>query len=457
MQFEMSIKNSRGKRFGWGHANPISIGDKIAPRNQYFRPYSSPRTEKAKDKAKPLQPLNISYQMSLTSFNASSKEHTYVQISAEGIYDGETGVLCMVGCKYLDPNNQILANDSMDCEILVNVQLSPFDSNQYIKGRIESTRESSSPLYFEPFSFSAVPYYRRINSIRRMDLEITMALISNALISVFVGYQIFYVKKHPNVFPFISLLMLVVLTVGRMIPLVLNFEALFLPKQNTQSFLVSGGGWVEVNEVMVKVVTMVAFMLQFRFLQLVWSARLADGNQKASWVAEKKALYVSLPLYIAGGLIALFMNCWNCKLGKEMDSPSFYRNQHSLWPNIRSYAGLVLDGFLFPQILLNFFHNSRENALSCFFYIGTTFVRLLPHAYDLYKAHFYVDDFDWSYIYADPSADYYSAAWDMIIPLGGLLFAAIIYLQQKKGGRCFLPKRFKELEGYEKVPVVDNP
>ncbi|KAF3434420.1 hypothetical protein FNV43_RR25523 [Rhamnella rubrinervis] len=34
---------------------------------------------------------------------------------------------------------------------------------------------------------------------------------------------------------------------------------------------------------------------------------------------------------------------------------------------LKSYAGLVLDGFLLPQIVLSIFRNSRENALSCSF------------------------------------------------------------------------------------------
>ncbi|KAF2316306.1 hypothetical protein GH714_041647 [Hevea brasiliensis] len=139
--------------------------------------------------------------------------------------------------------------------------------------------------------------------------------------------------------------MLVVLTLGHMIPLVLNIEALFFSKQNRQSFQRASGGLLEMNEVIVRAVTMVAFLLKVRLLQLVLSAR----------------------------------------------------------------------------------------------------------------AHYYNDDFDWSYMYANPAADYYSTACDVIIPLGGLLSAAIIYLQQRNGGRCFLPKRFKELKVYEKVPVTSEP
>jgi hypothetical protein len=395
----------------------------------------------------------MSYSMSF-QLNGSTR----VQVFSEGIYDAETGKLCMVGCRYPDSNSRTSDNDSMDCTILINVQFPPVDSNDYIQGTIENTGEKSDPLFSEPLSFSAVSFYRQHSreSIWRMDLEIIMSLISNTLVCVFVGYQILYVKKHPAVFPFISLIMLLVLTLGRMIPLMLNFEALFVPKESRTTFLRRSGGWVEANEVIVRVITMVAFLLQFRLLQLVWSARFADGKQKALLAAEKRTLYLSLPLYISGGLIAVYVNWRNNKVGEGMEYTYSSTYQRSLWVDLRSYGGLVLDGFLFPQILLNIFHNSTENALSRFFYIGTTFVRLLPHAYDLYRANYYVEDFDGSYMYADPGGDYYSTAWDVIIPLVGLLFAAIVYLQQRFGGRCFMPKRFKELEGYEKVPVASD-
>lgn len=114
-----------------------------------------------------------------------------------------------------------------------------------------------------------------------------------------------------------------------------------------------------------------------------------------------------------------------------------------------------MDGFLLPQIMFNLFSNRKENALSCLFYFGTSFVRVLPHAYDLYRAHTYDDKYYDSYYYADPSEDFYSTAWDIVIPLGSLVFAVIIFLQQRFGGRCVLPRRFRRPEGgYEKVPMV---
>ncbi|KAH8513962.1 hypothetical protein H0E87_006994 [Populus deltoides] len=454
MEFDMVVRDSKRRRIGWGYSQPIAVGDQISRRNDFVISSSSRAAYSPVDgKTNHSIPLNISYGMSF-QLNGS----TSVQVFSEGIYDAETGKLCMVGCRYPDSNSRISDNDSMDCTILINVQFPPVDSNDYIQGTIENTGEKSDPLFSEPLSFSAVSFYGQHSreSIWRMDLEIIMSLISNTLVCVFVGYQVLYVKKHPAVFPFISLLMLLVLTLGRMIPLMLNFEALFVPKESRTTFLRRSGGWVEANEVIVRVITMVAFLLQFRLLQLVWSARFADGKQKAFLAAEKRTLYLSLPLYISGGLIAVYVNWRNNKVGDGMEYAYSSAYQRSLWVDLRSYGGLVLDGFLFPQILLNIFHNSTENALSCFFYIGTTFVRLLPHAYDLYRAYYYVEDFDGSYMYADPGGDYYSTAWDVIIPLVGLLFAAIVYLQQRFGGRCFMPKRFKELEGYEKVPVASD-
>ncbi|KAK3005697.1 hypothetical protein RJ639_017623 [Escallonia herrerae] len=200
---------------------------------------------------------------------------------------------------------------------------------------------------------------------------------------------------------------------------------------------------------------MVAFLLQFRLLQLVWISRVGNGNEKGLWGSEKKTLLVSLPLYVLGGFIALFVN-WKRNKYSSTYHVAVYQ-EHSLWGDLRSYGGLVLDGFLLPQILLNIFQMSKESALSHSFYVGTTFDHLLPHAYDLYRAQNYVHrHVDGSYIYANPSADFYSAASDVIIPCAGVLFAGAIYLQQRFGGRCFLPRRFRKSEVYGKVPVVSS-
>ncbi|PSS16185.1 Anaerobic sulfatase-maturating enzyme like [Actinidia chinensis var. chinensis] len=398
MRFDMSVKDFVGKR-AWGYAVPIFVGNQ--PYEQSLsRSWDGKFEVEARTSVS--GPMNISYRIiiaklgpSISDFRNSSINflsfipNEKVEISAEGVYDYETGLLCMIGCRNLDPEFHKSMNDSMDCELLLKFQFPPVNAKRggLVKGSIESIRDKTDPLYFE-------------------------------------------------VLPFMSLVMLVILTLGHMILLVLNYEAVFLGNRNGQTnVLLGSGGWLEVNEVIVRVVTMVAFLLEFRLLQLAWSARFSDDNYlKGLWDAERKTLFVSLPLYLVVVSISLIMN-----------------QQHSLWRALRSYGGLVVDGFLFPQILLNIFRFSRENVLSHWFYIGTTFVRLLPHAYDLYRVQNFARD--GSYFYAVPSADFYSPIWDVIIPCGGVLLAGVIFLQQRYGGHCFLLRRFREAEVYEKLPV----
>ncbi|XP_043689196.1 uncharacterized protein LOC122640125 [Telopea speciosissima] len=471
MRFDMSVKNDLGQ-LAWGYATPLSVGDQFYEHSSRSLILVSDQEDTAATEVSThnhSSVLNVSYQISFTippEFKFGRilpSTHTLIKISGEGIYNGETGNLCMVGCRSLDSKYKISAkNDSIDCEVFINVQFHPLDAKigSHVKGTIKSTREKSDPLYFKSLEVSSNAIYRSQaeESLWRMDLEITMVLISNTFACVFIGLQLFYVKKHLDMVPFISLVMLIILTLGHMIPLLLNFEALFMADRNKQNVLLGTGGWLEVNEVIVRVVTMVAFLLQFRLLQQVWSTRWSDGCHKGLWTAEIKALYVTLPLYLLGGLIALFVHWKNNFNEAPMIRNSLVPNyqQHSLWGDMRSYAGLALDGFLLPQILFNLFLNSKEKALASSFYVGTTAVRLLPHAYDLYRSHKYGRYFDVSYIYASHGVDFYSTAWDVIIPCGGMLFAIIIYIQQRFGGRCILPLKFRESVLYEKVPVVSS-
>ncbi|KAJ6416594.1 hypothetical protein OIU84_002454 [Salix udensis] len=383
MRFDMLVRNVKG-HIAQGTSTPLFVGYQLFEQYPMTNNYSGH--------------LNISYKIVFTGMLPLNESGT---ISAEGTYDDENGVLCMIGCRHLISRmGNSMKNDSTDCEILVNVQFSPLNGKGQgnIKGTIESIRKNSDPLHFEKLEISSNSIYRHqaVASIWRMDMEITMVLISNTLACILMGLQLYHVKRHPDVLPFISFVMLLVLTLGHMIPLLLNFEALFLSNRNQQNVFLESGGWLEVNEVAVRVVKMAAFLLIFRLLQLTWSARKSDEIHKSLWISEKRVLYLSLPIYIVGGLIAC------------------------------------------------------ENALAPSFFAGTTVIRLLPHAYDLYRAHSSAWYLDLSYLYANHTYDFYSTAWDIVIPLCGLLFATLIYLQQQFGGHCFLPKRFRGGPAYEK-------
>ncbi|PRQ31330.1 hypothetical protein RchiOBHm_Chr5g0034281 [Rosa chinensis] len=470
MGLDITANSSTGE-VGWGYSVPLSVD------NKFFQPYwysledgteeylGAPVSAPVSDRNNNSNRYNISYRISIKAVDGvrlpsgvSQLNSLYeMGIFAEGIYDGRDGSLCMVGCRYLSSNShQQPTYDSVDCEIVVNVQFPPTNPNStysgFIKGSIESTREMSDPLHFEGLDLTSAAgnMVEASQSIWRMDVEIILVVISNTLACVFGALQLFHVKRNPDVLPSISILMLYILALGYMIPLMLNFDALFTQHGSQTVFL--GSGWLELNEVIVRVVTMVGFLLQIRLLQITMSAKSANGNQKELWAVEKLALFVALPVYVGGSLVALLLMNWRRNDIAVMVSSG---QKHPILGTIlKSCAGLFLDAFLFPQILLNMFSKSTEKALSVSFFVGTTLVRVLPHAYDLYRAHTSGHQLKDSYIYASPAADFYSTAWNVIIPFGGLLFAVIIYLQQRFGGCCILPQKFLELGEYEKVPIV---
>jgi hypothetical protein len=463
----MSVRESK-KKVAWGYSSPLFVDDQYLSTSSGFSSRSEFDAGILNNNNGSL--FNISYKIGLNAMSSPPFERNSlfnmsyysVKISAEGVYDSRDGTLCMIGCRDLVSNNEMATttNHSLDCEILMKFQFPSLDTKgkSYIKGSIESTRQKSDPLYFKQLEVSAVAYYiqEARRNVWRMDIEVIMALVSTTLVCVFIGLQLHHVKRNPNVLPFISIFMMSILTLGHMIPLVLNFEALLAKNPNNTAFVLGNvEKWLEVNEISVRLITMVAFLLQFRLLYITWSSRKTNESGNDLWITEKKASYVTFPLYAAGLLIALLL-----KLKKDRDSVSsgfqVYRQHDSSWENIKSYGGLVLDGFLVPQVILNLFSNMNENVLSFSFYFGTTFVRLLPHAYDLYRTHNYADEDSNSYYYADPSQDFYSTSWDIFIPLLGIVFAIIIYLQQRFGAQCVLPWKFKGSKGYAKVPESEG-
>ncbi|KZV57572.1 hypothetical protein F511_03032 [Dorcoceras hygrometricum] len=391
LHFDMFVGNKNAKDL-LGYASPLYVEDTRYRSSIFDLEVKSPGHSKKNYTGV----LNVSYVLSVsTPYNFKlSSEYSLVksfEVSAEGLYDTKSGHLCMVGCMHVVESSIVKQthNSSLDCEILLNIQYPPLHSKNgaIVKGSIESMRKKSEHLYFEPFDFFSRSIYsgQAEESLWRMDLEITMLLVSNTLSCFFVFLQLLHVKRHPDVLSFISSTMLALLTLAHMVPLLLNFEAFLVRRNDIHSYF-HNGGWLEMNEVLVRVITMIAFLLEFRLLQLTWSAKSGNESQKTLWMSDKKVLYVSLPVYIVGGLIAWFVH-----VSKQSHQrppfriPQLGYKQKSLWGDLKSYGGLILDGYLLPQILFNLFCDAKEKALLPSFYVGITFVRLMPHVYDLYS------------------------------------------------------------------------
>ncbi|KAG6387325.1 hypothetical protein SASPL_152512 [Salvia splendens] len=151
----------------------------------------------------------------------------------------------------------------------------------------------------------------------RMDLETAMVLVSNTLICIFVALQINHVKRYPKVASSISLLMLVILSVGQGLRLILSME--------DQA-----------------VVRLSSLLVQLRLVQLVW---------------ERKPGCALLSLYVIGGLLAFVMNggaqCMEgwCRQDTDLailcgDECRFYS---TAWDIVFSFAIVALLLLLFLQ------------------------------------------------------------------------------------------------------------
>lgn len=442
LTFDMGLRSSEGT-VAWAYAHPVSVGDAVCGiiyGDATARVRSNPAV------AAENRVLNVSYRISGAFVHGPSRMNGAEDISAEGTYNEETGRLCLMGC--LD------VMSSRDCRILIEVQLAPLnpEPGAHVSGAVRSMRNESDPFYFKPLEISSNIMYRKqaAESIWRMDLEAMVVLISLSLSCVFTGLQLFHVREHPNILPSTSITMLVLLTMGHMIPLMVNFGAFFLVNHSQQDGFLGNSGWLGVNEVVVKLITMVAVVLHLRLLQLAWSARSRADTKKGLWHAERRALRFCLPFYLIGLLISWFVHLrsYTAKMAKP---------RSSIWEDLISYAGLLPDGFLLPQILLNVFWGSKEKALIPAFYLGNTMARALPHIYDAYRVRHYVPQIDSSYLFADAQWGFYSSSWSIIIPSGGVLLAVLLYFQQRFGGSCILPARFRNSPGgYETISTVKN-
>uniref|UniRef100_A0A0A9CVQ0 RING-type E3 ubiquitin transferase n=1 Tax=Arundo donax TaxID=35708 RepID=A0A0A9CVQ0_ARUDO len=433
---------------GSGYASPVTIGSMLFDGNSLVVP--DPFSHHARAEMKQ-RLINVSYDIYYVG-NWSLESFHRRHMSAEGVYDAKTGCLCMIACREV--------NVSSDCEILVTAQFSSLDAKvaQHVKGTIKSLREKADPLFFETLDIASYGMYidQVDESIWRMDLESIMALISMTLACIFIAVQLFHVKKVPDALPAMSITMLVVLALGYMIPLVLNFEALF-KNSNKQTVPLSGGGWLEVNEVMMRIITMLTFLLQLRLLQLAWSARSVDASKVESWAAERKVLWICLPLYLIGGVITWVVHM-RFNHGRRMLRQVVHIKPvgHAFWEDLVSYGGLILDGFLLPQVIINVFSDSKVRALSPGFYIGSTLIRALPHVYDAFRTQRFVLSLRPSYMYASPHDDLFSLAWDIVIPCGAILLSVALFFQQRLGGAFFLCWKNMKMSEYEMVSTVLN-
>ncbi|KAG6488028.1 uncharacterized protein LOC122011248 [Zingiber officinale] len=414
----INMNDAKGKRT-WREANFMSVGDSVF--EHHYRRKSGIRSSGAANTSI----WNVGFEITKRS-NPFDDDFEINELAAEGVYNSATGRFCMKGCRYPKQPGQYgtLDYESIDCEILVSIQLADLldeDDEVHLDGTIRSTRIQSQPLYFDTIRISSSNNMggREIDrSVWRMDAELIMVIITLTFSCICIALQIFHVKKQPHILPSVSITMLLVLVLGYTIPL------LFANQTSGSAMLLwTRNWWISAHEVIVRMISIIALFLSLSLAQLAWSSRssAAEDNRKL-WVQERRVLKWCLPLYAAGALLAWLMSFESAAL--------------------ISYSGFVLNGFLLPQIVFNMAQQSKGKVLTPFFYVGIVVTRALPHLYDVYRSRSYVAIHSTN-IYGSEEWDFYSTAWDIIIPCEGLLLASIVYLQQRFGSECLVPKRLR--------------
>jgi hypothetical protein len=306
------------------------------------------------------------------------------RISAEGVYDPERGIMSMAGCQERD--------GSTDCQILITVQFAAVgDMARGLgsEGAISSLRDRTDPLFFENMDITLYGMYGMYSvelsgAISRMDLESVMVAASATLSCVFAVVQILHARRRPETAPAMSVTMLAVLALGHLAPLALGFEVLFVSGRSRYFLDSTEGGWLDLNQAMVRVPALIAFLLHLRLLQLAVFGRLrsagAGQNEPAvapstAAVSERTVLQVCLPVYLLGGVQATIVHAISARAAAaSWGSPAVRAGGEpaTLWDDLASYAGLILDGFLLPQVVLNAsVPGSRVGAVvSPWFYVG---------------------------------------------------------------------------------------
>ncbi|GJN18086.1 hypothetical protein PR202_gb05207 [Eleusine coracana subsp. coracana] len=471
--FRFYLKEKRGSSASvYGYASPVTIGaalvqgDRLMADDAFYSNWTS-ENQRLRNISYDLRYYVVGHLVSSENFSPQwlSRQR---RISTEGVYDTETGSLCMVACQ------GITNSSSSDCEVLVTAQFAPVDDAEEARDRIVGTisslrnKTAGDTLFFKPVVFAADGMYAAqiAESVSRMDVERVMLVASMTLSCVFIGLQLRHVGKHPEALPAMSVTMLVVLAVGNAVPLVLNLEAIFAdakdsPNNNNKRFVrLTSVGMLELNEVVMRVSSMLAFVLQLRLLQLALASRHrpvqeAGGNKQEddsslSSDAERSTLWICLPLYALGAVLV-----WIVHMNAPEKHSSWYRPR-AIADDLAGYTGLVLDGFLLPQVVWNAFLGLRVQALSPWFYGGVSLVRAAPHVYDVFRRRSCVPSLTPSYVYAGPRDDLFGVTWDVAVPCGAALLAVLVFLQQRLGGAFLCGVKGRRPGGYEKVSTISS-
>uniref|UniRef100_N1R4P4 RING-type E3 ubiquitin transferase n=1 Tax=Aegilops tauschii TaxID=37682 RepID=N1R4P4_AEGTA len=328
-------------------------------------------------------------------------------MSLEGVYNPDDGRMHLIGCQdvRLPWQNSSTSRDlgleqGMDCSIEVKVEYPPTTMHLFVmstaKVQIASTRTAVDALHFKAVKLRAMPSYpqQRPSGFYRGVVNGVLCIVLLSATIAAVLSQLRYIKTHTDVAPYISLVMLSVQALGYGIPLVTGVEAILARA--------------------VKVLTVCAFILTVRLGQKVRRSRACMVERSPldpACVPSDGRVFV----YYCGVHLVLFVLI--LALNREAMA-------------VEQQVALMQDLFLLPQAIGNAVWRINCRPLKGSFYVGVTFLRLLPHAYEYGgpPADFRSRSVD---VNAGSQGRFFAKAGDMVIPLAAVALALVVHAQQR--------------------------
>ncbi|KAL6845409.1 hypothetical protein ACP4OV_024904 [Aristida adscensionis] len=194
-------------------------------------------------------------------------------------------------------------------------------------------------------------------SIWRMDLESIVAVASTTLSCVVTALQILHTKRNREAPTATSITMLAVLASTRP-----RHPARAQPRRPARRQEQAARAALQRRPARAeRVYAAGARADRPRAAAVPPAAQLASSPPSSG--AERSALRVCLPLYVVEGAVAGVVHLRNSRAAREDLIVRLGPDPATVWGDLASYAGLVLDGFLLPQVVLNACSGSRATAI----------------------------------------------------------------------------------------------
>ncbi|KAI5012319.1 hypothetical protein ZWY2020_024453 [Hordeum vulgare] len=381
--------------------------------------------------------LNVSAELTIFKHRWPQKS----VMSLEGVYNPDDGRMHLIGCRdvRLPRQNSSTSRDlgleeGMDCSVEVKVDYPPTTLHLFVmstaKVQIASTRTAVDPLHFRAVKLRAMPSYPQQQPsgfYRGVVNGVLCTVLLSATIAAVLS-QLRYIKTHTDVAPYISLVMLSVQALGYGIPLVTGVEAILArvtlsssgdvtnaaSSGRTPYYMFDTGRLCETIDQAVKVLTLGALVLTVRLGQKVRGSR-ARMVERSPLDPARVPSDGRVFVYHCGVHLVLFVLI--LALNREAMT-------------VEQQVALMQDLFLLPQAIGNAVWRVNCRPLKGSFYVGVTFVRLLPHVYE-YGGPPAVFRSRSVEVNAGSQGRLFAKAGDMVIPLAAVALALVVHAQQR--------------------------